>query len=246
MSFLGQVTNIAKSHTNLMIQQTLDAVLTFGKSAVHTIMPDDYEFYLCSLELYNSKKIRVGFISFVVMPDQIAESHSPIQTEVKTHGGIVTVINTTCAPVDISLAGTFGRKWRLVSNFQDPTKKKNGFLNLNFGKILGMEVGVKSGYGLVKLLDKILQKSQELDDYGKPHFLTFNNYSFNTAYIVNVSNYTYSQSYEQNMIWNYQLNLRAVGYKPSSINKKGNLLGTVASNAISSGLTKIISGMIGI
>ena len=63
---------------------------------------------------------------------------------------------------------------------------------------------------------------------------------------MNVSNYTYSQSYEQNMIWNYQLNLRAVGYKPSSINKKGNLLGTVASNAISSGLTKIISGMIGI
>ena len=58
MSFLGQVKNIAKSNTNLMIQQTLDAVLTFGKSAVHTIMPDDYEFYLCSLELYNSKKIK--------------------------------------------------------------------------------------------------------------------------------------------------------------------------------------------
>ena len=31
MSFLGQVGNIAKSNINLMVQQTLDAVLSFGK-----------------------------------------------------------------------------------------------------------------------------------------------------------------------------------------------------------------------
>ena len=119
--------------------------------------------------------------------------------------------------------------------------KSNKEYEIRFALVMYLNFYLNDEY-----IDKILQKSQELDDYGKPHFLTFNNYSFNTAYIVNVSNYTYSQSYEQNMIWNYQLNLRAVGYKPSSINKKGNLLGTVASNAISSGLTKIISGMIGI
>jgi hypothetical protein len=246
MSFLGQLENIGSRALNVGTEQIANAVLTVGKSAVHTIIPDEYEYYLCSLELFDSTHTKTGYISFVVMPDQISESHSPIQNIVKTHGGIVTVINPTFAPVDISLAGTFGRKWRLASNYKDPTKNKSGFLSLNFGKLLNMSLGVKSGYGLTKVLEKILKTANSLDSSGKPYTLVFNNYAFNTAYVVNVMNFSFSQSSEQNMMWAYSMSLRAVGYKPIYTKETaGSFLGKVASNAIAGGLTKLCTSMIG-
>lgn len=243
MSFLG---NIAKGTANSVVTQTLNAVTTMGKSAVHSLMPDDYEYYLCSFELYNSSKERKGFLSFVVMPDQIVENHNPIQTLIKTHGGIVTVFNPSFAPIDISISGTFGRKWRFVSDYQDPTKEKSGFLNLNIGSFLNTNLGVKSGYGLTKLLEKMVQTAGEVDDNGKPYFMIFNNYAFNTAYMVNIISYNFAQSYDQNMIWRYSIQMKAVGYKPQMTSSAKNLLSTVASNAISNGLTNVISGMIGL
>lgn len=246
MSFTGQLKNIGKGLFNLGVEQVANAVLTFGKSAVHTLMPDEYEYYLCSLELYDSTHTKTGYISFIVMPDQISESHSPIQNIVKTHNGIVTVINPTFAPIDINLAGTFGRKWRLATNYKSPTKK-SGFMSLNFGKLLSMNIGVKSGYGLTKVLEKILKMANSLDSLGKPHILVFNNYAFNTSYVVNALNFNFSQGSEQNMIWFYSISLRAVGYKPIYAKETaGNFLSKVASNAIAGGLNKLCSSMIGI
>lgn len=245
MSIRGQLKNIGSKWINVETQQLMNAVMTVGKAAVHTIIPDDYEYYLCSLELYDSTHDKVGYISFVVMPDQISENHTPIQNIVKTHGGIVTVINPTFAPIDINLSGTFGRKWRLVSNYKDPTEVQNGFMNLNFGKTWDMKVGVKSGYGLTKVLEKILKKSNDLDTLAKPYTLVFNNYAFNTSYIVNAMNFNFSQSVEQNMMWMYSVVLRAVGYKPIYAKETaGQFLSKVSSNAIAGGLTKICSSML--
>lgn len=243
MSFVGQ---IYKNNTNAIIQQTLNAVENYGKSAVHALIPDDYEYYLCSFELYNSAKERKGFLSFVVMPDQMVENHSPVQTLVKTHGGIVTVFNPSFAPIDISISGTFGRKWRFISDYQDPTKDKSGFFNLNIGSFLNTNIGVKSGYGLTKLLEKMVKTAEGVDGNGKPYFMIFNNYAFNTAYMVNITHYSFSQSYDQNMIWRYNITMKAVGNKPQITSSKKNLLSTVASNSIANGLTNIVSGMIGI
>lgn len=50
-----------KSTGTLSLQRLIDATIDFGKSAVHALMPDDYEYYLCSFELYNSKMDRKGF-----------------------------------------------------------------------------------------------------------------------------------------------------------------------------------------
>ena len=240
MSLLRHIGNIGGRLLNGTTEQLMNAIVTVGKSAVHTIIPDEYEYYLCSLELYDSMRTKVGYISFVVMPDQISENHSPIQNIIKTQGGIVTVINPTFAPIDISIAGTFGRKWRLVSNYKDPTKNKSGFMSLNFGKMLNMSLEVKSGYGLTKVLEKILNESIGLDSLGKPYTLVFNNYAFNTSYVVNVINFNFSQSIEQNMMWTYAVSLRAVGYKPIYTKETaGGFLGKVASNSIAEGLTML-------
>lgn len=247
MSLVGQLNNISKKGANELHRTVIDSVLKVGKSALHALIPDDYEYYLCSLELYDSDFNKEGFLSFVVMPDQISESHTPIQTMTKTHGGIVTTFNPTFAPIDISFSGTFGKKFRMVTNaVQDPSKKSGGnILNINFGKIGNLGVGVKSGYGLTKVLESILSKSNSTDYKGKPYFLVFNNYAFNTSYLVNVVNFQFTQSYEQNMIWYYNVALKAVSRKPNKTKEKRNLLKNVAFNSISNGLTKTINNMIG-
>lgn len=246
MSFGGQIKSFAVKTANNAISQTLDAALTIGKAAIHAVMPDDYEYYLCSLTLYNYKMEKEGFLSFTVMPDNIVENNTPIQNIVKTHAGMVTVFNPTFSPIDINMSGTFGRKFRLLSDYQDPMQGKSGFFGLNFGKIANVNIGMKSGYGMIKILEHILKKSNQLDENRKPYFLIFDNYSFNTSYIVTPTNFSFQQSLETNMIWHYNVSLRATGNKPTNAKSEmGNLLKKVASSSITSGLNNIITKMIG-
>lgn len=238
-----------KSQGTNVAQQLIDTALSVGKAAIHAAMPDDFEYYLCSLELVNHKDERKGFLSFSVMPEQISESYTPIQTMIKTHNAVVTLFNDSFAPVDINIAGTFGRKIRLLLNYKDPWIQTGGkqFLALNFGKVAGVEVGVKTGYGMTKVLQHILNSSSKTEaESGKPYYLKFYNYALNTAYLVDVVNYTVNQSMGSNMIWNYQMTLRAVAPLSSFSNignKMKNLLPEVASNSVANGVTNIVNGM---
>lgn len=240
---------IMKSQGINVAQQLIDTALSVGKAAIHAAMPDDFEYYLCSLELVNHKDERKGFLSFLVMPEQISESYTPIQTMVKTHNAVVTLFNDSFAPVDINIAGTFGRKIRLLLNYKDPWIQTGGkqILALNFGKVAGVEVGVKTGYGMTKVLQHILNASSKTEaESGKPYYLKFYNYALNTAYLVDVVNYTVNQNMGSNMIWNYQITLRAVAPLSSFSNignKMKNLLPEVASNSVANGVTNIVNGM---
>ena len=246
MSNLGNFyTNLGKNTLTGALQSTRSTLIEKGRAAIHAMAPDEYEYYLCSLELLNSEGMRKGFISFVVMPDQIVETHTPIQTMTKTHSGIVTTFNPSFSPIDIQISGTFGKKFRLVTGLSDPTKKENG-LNLTFGKVASATVGVKSGYGLIKILEHILKTSEKLDVNDKPYFVVFNNYAFNTHYIVNIMNYTFQQSYDQNMIWHYSISMKAVALKPKELGiSTANFLNSVSANTISNGITKLISDIAG-
>lgn len=243
----NDIKNFGVKNASNAANRTIDAAIEVGKAAMHAAAPDDYEYYLMSLELIDSSYNQKGFISFVVMPDDISENHQPIQSVVKTHKGIVTVFNDSFAPVDISLSGSFGRKFRLIANIKDPglARQKNLF-NLNFGKMLGMGTGVKSGYGLTKVLEHILQNASLTADDGKPYFLIYKNYSLNTMYVVDVVSYSIRQSLGSNMMWNYSIQLRAVApdlYK--SQKRMGEILKVVAANSIANGLGKIVTNMIG-
>lgn len=246
--------NIGKSTLNGAISATRGALMETGRAALHATAPDDYEYYLCSFELFNSSMEKVGFISFVVMPNQIVESYSPIQVITKTHGSVITIFNPSFNPFDISLSGTFGKKFRIVKGLKDPgevDKKTAGNLALNLlvGKmsnISGTALGAKSGYGLTKVLQHILAASHGVDELGKPYILVFNNYAFNSHFVVNVVNYQFQQSYEQNMLWNYNINLKAVGYKPIAISSTmSDFLSYVAANSISNGVNNLINKMTG-
>lgn len=229
-------------------RSALSVAESVGESALHMLAPDNYEYYQCSLELLDVEKNQVGFISFVVMPNNISESRPTLQTQTKTNSGIVTTFNDSFAPVNITLQGTFGRRFRIVTGIVDPSPKRwNGwgnFFNGNMGKALfGFETAYKSGYGLTKVLKYILEKSTELDSRGRPYILLYNNYAFNTSYVVDVVNSSFNQSIENNRLWFYEISLKAVApgsAVQTSGKKNAKLLKTVASNAIAQGLSNIV------
>lgn len=237
------INNITKTAINSSIGNALNAAMTVGSAALHMIAPDNYEYYMCSLEVIDCNRKQIGFISFIVMPNNISESRTPIQTQTKTKNGLVTLFNDSFNPVIISLQGTFGRKFRIVTNLTDPSEKKS-FFDGNVGKILGTNIMIKSGYGLSKLLKFILDKSNEVDKDGRPYLLLFNNYAFNTSYVVDVVSYTFNQSIENNMMWYYDFQLKATAPGSAVQTKKqsnAQLLKTVASNAIAQGLSNVIN-----
>ena len=233
----------------------VDGAIQYGKAALHAAAPDSYEYYLCSLELMNSQGEQEGFISFMVMPENISETYQPILNTIRTFGGYVTNLNPNFIPVDIQLSGTFGRKWRLSGNLKDPTKTNKNLFNLSVGKLSINPGSVISGYGLTKVMQHILQSASKVGglathsvdvDNPKPYFLIYNNYALNTSYVVEVINYNFQQSMATNMMWNYNIQLRAVANTLKFFKKNSSdLLSTVKSNAIANGLTKVITGMVG-
>lgn len=245
MSTNGQISKFSKSVVNSSVTSATNTVMNIGMALAHTLSPDNYEYYMCSLELIDCYRKQIGFISFVVMPNNLSESITPIQTQTKTKNGIVTLFNDSFTPVIISLQGTFGRKFRIATNITDPSDKKN-FFNGNIGKIAGTNIMVKSGYGLSKILKFILDKTTTLDKDQRPFLLIFNNYAFNTSYVVDVINYTFNQSIENNMMWFYDMQLKAIA-PGSSIRanrqKNSQLLKTVISNSIAQGLENIINNV---
>ncbi len=146
---------------------------------------------------------------------------------------------------DISIQGTFGRRFRTIVGAKEV---KNGVAkfpilggNLGFN-FMGGGVMIKTGYGLTKMLKNMIEASTELDANNKPCVLIFNNYALNTQYVVEVLQSSFSQSVENNMLWYYSLEMKAIA--PASavkVQKRNNsLLRNVASNAIASGIGNVL------
>jgi len=245
MSFLNQAGNIAGSTVNSVAENVRSAVDTIGRAALHSLAPDNFEYYMCSLELLDSSGNTKGFMTFAVMPNNIMETKTQIASITKTNKGILTLFNSTFSPRDISLQGTFGRKIRLLTGMKEAENvSKIPFFGGNLGfSLSGSDVLIKTGYGLTKMLKSMVDKSFELDDKGNPCLLLFNNYALNTHYVVEVLQSAFSQSIENNMIWYYSLEMKAVA--PSSAVKvqdsDKSFLSKVASGAIAKSINSLLN-----
>ena len=246
MAFLNQAGRIAGNTVNSVVENARGAAATIGRAALHSLAPDNFEYYMCSLELLDSLSRTKGFMTFVIMPNNIMETKTQIASITKTNKGISTLFNSTFVPRDISIQGTFGRKFRLLSGMKDTENvSKIPYFGGNLGfSFLQNDVLIKTGYGLTKMLKSMIDKSFELDANSNPCILIFNNYALNTHYIVEVMQSAFSQSVENNMLWYYNLEMKAVApasaikIQTKDSNKK--YLGTVASNAIA----KSIGGLL--
>ena len=183
---------------------------TGGRESMNALYPNEFEYYLCAFELFDSANQLLSTFVFPVMPNMISHKDSKLVSIRKTSSAVTISTNVTFIPVDISIQGTFGRKLRLlVGNTQSEGSAFGfGLSNLIPGAEFSSEV--KTGYGAFRLLDALISKSQTIDDKGGPHYLYFYNLALGKNYLAEVLDFTSSQSLENNMIWNYSIQMKGV------------------------------------
>lgn len=189
---------------------------TMGKSALAALFPSDFEVYVTALELVDSNERTVEYFVFPLNPTAISESENQILSIRKTAGGISTTSTETYMPTIINMSGDFGRKFKILVgttniDFQAFNYSQTGNKDdTSFNHPL-FDNTVKTGYGCIKILERIIKKSNKLDQNGKPYFLYLYNLSFGKVYLVKcIAQPTFSCSMDRNMIWSYSIQFQTL------------------------------------
>lgn len=197
-----------------------------GGAAVHSQYPNDFEYYMVGLELVKYNGITIDMLIFPVLPNQIRRSEHTMTNVKRTMGGVSVTKTSSFIPIDFSLNGNFGRKFKILTQSDIVID----FQALNYSlkyhttqrdyvsqeKMSGSKFSkpafnyaVKTGYGVTKILEAIVNKSRGSID-NKPNRLIFYNLAFGESYLVEVIDFDINQGVESNMIWNYSLSMKAV------------------------------------
>lgn len=209
---------------NSIQEKAIGMIQTVGKATLSAMFPDDFEFYMCALELTTAEGDTIDYFTFPITPSSITKTDNKRTSIQNTAGGIVALTSPTFVPQDISIRGTFGRIFKILINntssgagtafslsngiksLQQLTKKAVSM------KTPAFDASVKTGYGALKILQSIVAKSNGVDNNGKPFRLFFYNLALGESYLVVVppNGITFSQGEQRNMIWDYNLNMIAV------------------------------------
>lgn len=187
-----------------------EMVKILGRSALSYMYPKDFEFYLCAFELMEGRNV-VDYFVFPIQPSSIQKTE-PNRTNIKTSLSGVTVLkNDAFIPQEVSIKGNFGRNFKILqmqgvafsNNVEIDKERGLTFNSQNFS------YGVKTGFGATKILQKIIQKSNETTSTGQMRQLHFYNLALGESYLVTVqpNGLTLSQTQDMNMIWQYSLSM---------------------------------------
>lgn len=245
-----------------MANERYEALLaSIGRAGLHSLFPNEIEYYFCALELVDSIGATIDFLAFPVVPN-ISQNNPQVTNIKKTAGGIVSLSSSTFVPKNITLNGDFGRKFRILLGGAGDisfsainlsaksgvfTKQDQGSLskksNFSIRKLV-FNPSLKTGYGAIKLLQAICDKSTGLDEFGNPVQLFFYNPTLGEEFIVKVTDLNLNQSKEKNMIWAFSLNLKAIAplvgvFGNSTLTKSLVLL--LAQNNIQKGINVVAS-----
>ena len=231
----------------------LDTVMNMAKSiggqALASLYPNDFEWYMVALELADSDDNTIDYLTFPIMPDSISKTE-PTRTNIKKS-----------MPQEINIKGSFGRQFKILINPKpdvsinsssksvsagkyhlfDITKKSGSISGLAFSNF---NLNVKTGYGVMKILQAMASKSVGLDDKGKPLRLYFYNMALGESYLVAIppSGVQFSQDLSKNMIWNYNLTLIALAPLEAVSNKNNkSLLDKLLPSMIQTGVSEVAS-----
>ena len=231
---------------------------SIGKAGAHALFPNDFEYYMCALELVDSRDRVIDYFVFPVTPSQMSYSEPQLTNIKKTAGGIAILKTSTFIPIDITISGSFGRMLRLLVGQQ-----RLSFTALRFSVNTGayskqaamsknvtkrspsFNPGLKTGYGATKILQAMCDKSVALDGQNKPMRLFFYNPALNANHLVEVTNLTLNQDKgNSNMLWQYNLTMKAVA--PLDGLKKrprGSLIKALAFDNLQKGVNKVVSAV---
>lgn len=202
--------SILNSPLALDITRTIkDTSADYLKTQLHSLYPEEFEYYLFTLELVNESGRILDTLVFPVMPNAISENRVSLVNIKKTNSAIVSLTNYTYAPSVITINGTFGKKIRILAGRNNELGAAFSFSSDNANRLFKEEelnFSVKTGYGVTKLLEKIIKKSQA----DGRNLLFLYNYALGNNYLVECEDMSFSQSTENNMLWNYQITFKAI------------------------------------
>lgn len=202
-------------------REYINKVHSIGKRGLNALFPNDFELYIFALELVDSKGNTEEYFIFPINPTGFEENQPTNTSITKTAGGIVVMNSNTFVPVDIVMNGNFGRRFRILIG-----QELIDFSSLSYSSVSGFfqsfkgaqnarkaifNSRIKSGYGSIKILETIINKSKNLDQHNKPYSLYLYNLALGNSYLVKAVNLSFKQDMSSNMIWNYTLQLKGIG-----------------------------------
>lgn len=243
----------------------LDTVMNMAKSiggqALASLYPNDFEWYMVALELADSNDNTIDYLTFPIMPDSISKTE-PTRTNIKKSMAGVTVLSTpSYSPQEINIKGSFGRQFKILINPKPSTKNNAASMSTNAGKYSLLDIkkkdssisglafssfnmNVKTGYGVMKILQAMISKSVGLDESGKPLRLYFYNMALGESYLVSIppSGVQFSQDLSKNMVWNYNMTMIALAPLEAVSNKNDkSLLDKLLPSMIQTGVNEVAS-----
>ena len=203
---------------NAVLRRTTALLGGLGKAALNLKHPDEFELYVLALELVDSNGDTLKYFVFPINPSNIDESKQEITNIKKTLNGVVSLSSPSFIPTDITLAGNFGRKFKVLlgedyqevlSSFKDSATSKATGKSLKNGVKELFDKRIKTGYGCCKVLEEMIEDVKKTDENGGVKTLIFHNPALGNSYIVKPLSLRFFQSQESNMIWNYNLTLKS-------------------------------------
>ena len=96
------------------IQKAGSLIETAGRAILASQFPNDFEVYLCTLELADSKNNTIDFFTFPITPNAISKTEAKRENIRNTAGGVTVLSSPTFVPQDITIRGDFGRTFKLL------------------------------------------------------------------------------------------------------------------------------------
>lgn len=194
----------------------LQELATYGRGLLSIKYPQEIEIYLAALELVDSSGKTIQYFVFPIMPNSISKNENNRTNIKKSSAGTTVIMSPSLIPSEISIKGNFGKSFKFLTNPNGDSFKYAIFQNI-VGDSLNKEYpqfdpSVKSGYGCIKILQNMIQKSSKLDTNYKPYRLYFYNMALGESYLVAIlpGGLTLSQTYDKNMIWEYSLTMNVL------------------------------------
>lgn len=233
-----------------------------GVQTLANIYPYDFEWYMCALELTDSRDNTIDYLAFPIQPDSIQKTEVTRTNIKKSMAGVTVLSSDAYTPQDITIRGSFGRQFKIMLNVKDGMNRPGQYStmagiyslyqlksrSLSFGSF---NLSVKTGYGFSKILQAIVSKSVGLDEEGKPFKLYFYNMALGESYLVAIppSGAQFSQDLSKNMVWSYSITMKTIApleaatAEQDAKSLKNALLTTAISAGISMAAQAIHDGM---
>lgn len=228
-----------------------------------TQFPNDFEVYMCSLELTDSNDNTIDVFTFPIMPENIDKTEPKRTTIVNTAGGVTVLTSPVFMPQSISIKGNFGSTFKILLSGSDSVSLTGAAFSIAAGKrslyqlqgkntsslnMPSFNAGIKTGYGCIKILQSIIDKSNGVDSLGLPMKLFFYNMALGESYLVTIPprGVTFSQNVQKNMVWEYDLEMTVIAPLEAVLGAgkvKSSLTKLCASNAIQKGINEFASSI---